>query len=226
MKIVAIIQSRLTSSRLPGKVLISIDCKPILKYIIDRVSLCKLVESSLIATSIEESDDPIELFCKAVNIKCYRGSLENVALRMFKAAKEVKSEAFVRINGDSPLIDPAIIDRAINIYNNGNYDLVTNTFPRSFPTGQSVEVIRVNTFEKIINKMTLPDEFEHMTKYYYHHPDKYNIINFENKYGNYNHLRLTVDTYEDLERVNKIILAMDKPHMEYGLREIIRIYPE
>ena len=96
-------------------------------------------------------DDKIENFCIEKDIPCFRGPLEDVAKRMLDAAQYYKKDAFVRINGDSPLIDPCIISNAIKIYQNKNYDLVTNVFPRSFPIGQSVEVIRTSTFNKMYN---------------------------------------------------------------------------
>ncbi len=100
---------------------------------------------------------------------------------------------------------------------------MTNTFPRSFPIGQSVEVIRKNVFEKAYQKMTEAVEFEHVTKYYYDHPDEFKIMNFSNNKNLSNH-RLAVDTPEDLKRVQKIIESMTRPHTEYGLDDLIKLY--
>ena len=150
--------------------------------------------------------------------------MENVAKRLLDTAKYYNTDAFVRINGDSPLIDPCIINRAIQIYQNGEYDLITNVFPRSFPVGQSVEVIRTSTFEKVYKKMSRSDHFEHVTKYYYEQPNKFRIKNFNND-KDLSSYRMVVDTLEDLKRMRKIIGSMTKPHTEYSLDELIELYP-
>jgi spore coat polysaccharide biosynthesis protein SpsF len=218
-----IIQARMNSTRLPNKVLYQINGKPLLKYLIER--LTSIVEGELcIATSDHTKDDKIEEFCKLNNIQCYRGSLENVAKRMLDAVEYFNAHAFVRINGDSPLIDPKIVKKAIGIFENGSYDLVTNAFPRSFPVGQSVEVIRTSTFEKAYHQMTTIDHFEHVTKYYYEHSDEFRIKNFSNNRDLSNY-RLVVDTPEDLIRIEKIIGSMNKAHTEYSLNQLIELYP-
>jgi len=220
---VLLIQARSSSTRLPDKVLYEINGKPLLQYIYSRLIL--LIRNSIcVATSVEAKDDKIEEFCKNNNIQCYRGSLENVAKRMLDAVEYFNAHAFVRINGDSPLIDPKIVKKAIGIFENGSYDLVTNAFPRSFPVGQSVEVIRTSTFEKAYQKMTTIDHFEHVTKYYYEHPDDFRIQNFSNN-RDLSKYRLVVDTPEDLIRIEKIIGSMNKAHTEYSLNELIELYP-
>ena len=218
-----LIQARSSSTRLPNKVLYEINGKPLLQYIYSRLILLKR-NPICVATSVEAKDDKIEEFCKNNNIQCYRGFLENVAKRMLDAAKYYNADAFVRINGDSPLLDPQIVEKGISIYKNGNYDLVTNSFPRSFPVGQSVEVIRTSTFEKAYEKMSRPGHYEHVTKYYYDHPDEFRIKNFCNA-NDLSSYRLVVDTPDDLNRMKKIIGSMTRPHTEYSLDELIELYP-
>ena len=220
---VLLIQARLSSSRLPRKVLLEVYKKPLIKYLVSRLNGITH-DKICIATSDQLVDDDIDGFCKENNISCFRGSLEDVAKRMLDAAKHYSADAFVRINGDSPLIDPAIIQQAIKIYQNGNYDLVTNIFPRSFPIGQSVDVIRTKTFEYVYEKMSSSSHFEHVTKFYYDYPDEYQIRNFSNK-RDLSKYRLVVDTPEDLERIKRIIDSMIKPHSEYSMDELIEIYP-
>ena len=135
----------------------------------------------------------------------------------------LNANAFIRISGDSPLIDPKIINLAIECFKNGDYDLVTNTFPRSFPIGQSVEVIKTNTFEKVCQKMTKLDELEHVTKYYYENSDEFRTKNFSND-KDLSSYRLVVDTPEDLKRIEKIIGSMTRPHTEYSLDDFIELY--
>ena len=218
-----IIQARMNSTRLPNKVLYQINGKPLLKYLIER--LTSIVEGELcIATSDHTKDDEIEDLCLIEKVPCFRGSLKDVANRILIAATNYKTDAFVRINGDSPLMDPKVIEEGIEIYQNGNYDLVTNVFPRSFPIGQSVEVIRTKTFEYVYEKMSSSDHFEHVTKYFYDNPDEFKIKNFKND-QDLNSYRLVVDTPEDLDCIKKIIGRMTRPHTEYSLDELIELYP-
>ena len=223
MMIRLLVQARLNSSRLPRKVLLEVYKKPLIKYLVSRLNGITH-DKICIATSDQPVDDEIDSFCKENNILCFRGSLEDVAKRMLDAAKHYSADAFVRINGDSPLMDPKVIEEGIEIYQNSDYDLVTNTFPRSFPVGQSVEVIRTSTFEKAYQKMTNPDEFEHVTKYFYDYSDDFKIHNFKNK-TDLSHYRLVVDTAEDLQRIKKIIDRMDRPYTEYSMIDIISLYP-
>ena len=120
----------MNSSRLPNKALLKVNDKPLIEYLINRLSNINDV-SNCIATSNEHSDIGIKKYCEENDISYYRGSLENVGKRMLDAAKYYNADAFVRINGDSPLLDPQIVEKGISIYKNGNYDLVTNSFPRS-----------------------------------------------------------------------------------------------
>tara|TARA_B100001250_G_scaffold370863_1_gene355297 strand:+ start:166 stop:846 length:681 start_codon:yes stop_codon:yes gene_type:complete len=219
-----IVQARLNSTRLPKKVLTRINGRPLLEYLLTRLTNNFDKSQILIATSSQSQDDPIHQYCINDNFLFFRGSLEDVAKRMLNSAKQMNVEAFVRISGDSPLIDPAIIQQAIKIYQNGNYDLVTNIFPRSFPIGQSVEVIRTKTFEYVYEKMSSSSHFEHVTKFYYDYSDEYQIRNFSNK-RDLSKYRLVVDTPEDLERMKRIIDSMTKPHSEYSLDELIEFYP-
>ena len=219
-----IVQVRLNSSRLPKKVLTKINGIPLLEYLLFRLKKSFDRSQILIATSNEHQDNPIHQYCINNNFFFFRGSLEDVAKRMLDAAKHIKAKTFVRINGDSPIIDPKIISQAIEIFQSGNYDLVTNIFPRSFPIGQSVEVIRTSTFEKAYKKMSTTDHFEHVTKYYYDYPEIFQIKNFIND-RDLSKYRLVVDTPEDLERMKRIIDSMTKPHSEYSMDELIEIYP-
>ena len=218
-----IIQARLNSFRLPRKVLLEVYKKPLIKYLVSRLNGITH-DKICIATSDQPVDDEIDGFCKENNISCFRGSLEDVAKRMLDAAKHYSADAFVRINGDSPLMDPKVIEEGIEIYQNSDYDLVTNTFPRSFPVGQSVEVIRTSTFEKAYQNMSTINHFEHVTKYYYEHPDEFRIRNFANE-RDLSSYRLVVDTPEDLKRIEEIIGSMTKPYTEYSLNELIELYP-
>jgi len=218
----AIIQCRMSSQRLPGKMLKQIKGKPLLQYVIEKVEHCSSINDFVIATSTEKSDDRIAAFCNELNLFCYRGSLHDVAHR-FKEVCELKNwDAFVRINGDSPLIDPLLIEEGIHIYLKGNYDLVTNIFPRSYPPGQSIEVVNSQTFQTAYEKMALDDEFEHVTKFFYHNPELYHIYNFTSVHD-YSNIHMAVDTDADFRRINTLISEMKKPHWEYHITDLITL---
>jgi len=223
MKIGVIVQARMSSQRLPSKVLTIVNGKPLLQYLLERLKYCSSIDQIIVATSYNKSDDPIAAFCNEYGALCFRGPLQNVAKRFYMALEKYNFDAFVRICGDSPILDQKLIDQAVKIYNE-EYDLVTNILPRSYPLGQSVEVIRTSTFKKVYEKMSTSDHFEHVTKYYYEKPDAFRIKNFSNK-KDLSSYRLVVDTLEDLKRIEKIIVSMTKPHIEYSLNDSIKLYP-
>ena len=180
MKIAILIQARYNSKRLPGKVCLKILNKELLLHVYDN---CKksCLSNIYIITSKNKSDKPIIDLCKKNKIKYLKGSLTNVYLRYFQAIKKFKLDGFVRITGDSPLINYKIINKAIKKFLIEKPDIITNVFPRTFPIGQSVEVINskifINNYKNILKK----DEKEHITKYFYKNDKDFKIINFRNK---------------------------------------------
>ncbi len=141
MKIGVIIQARMSSQRLPDKVLTMVNGKPLLQYLLERLTHCSSIDQIVVATSEDKSDDPIAVFCHEYGALCFRGPLQNVAKRFYMALEKYNLDAFVRVCCDSPMLDQKLIDQGVKLFN-GEYDLVTNTLRRSYPVGQSVEVIR------------------------------------------------------------------------------------
>ena len=223
MNIGILVQARMNSSRLPGKVLLEVNGKQLLEYTIERISLNNYNINPVIATSIAPTDDPIYKFCEARNIKCFRGSLDDVALRMLLASEYYKYDAFIRVNGDSPLLDPGIMSKLIDIYHDGNYDLVTNVFPRSFPVGQSIEIMNTLTFKNVYQKFTIGEELEHITKYFYNNSKEFRIYNYINAVDISN-IRMVVDTKEDFDHFCEVIARLEKPHQKYSLTELVELY--
>lgn len=224
-KIGAIVQARMSSQRIPGKVLQEVKGKPILQYIIERLEHCCTIKEFVIATSREKSDDKIEEFCVKKNVHCCRGSLNDVASRFKEISENKHWDAFVRINGDSPLIDQHLIDAGVNYYFDGTFDLVTNLFPRSYPSGQSVEIVRAGTFNKVYSRMNDHDDFEHVTRFFYQNPKEFKIFNFVSSID-YSQIHLSVDTPYDMHIFSTILKRMIRPHWDYHLEEIIRMYRE
>ena len=135
MKIGAIIQARMSSERLPGKVLQQIAGKPMLQYLLERLEHCEVLDGLVVATSVDESDTPITSFCQRYGVSCYRGDLNNVAGRFNDVLDSYGFDAFVRINGDSPLLDQRLVDKAVELFKQHEADLATNALVRSYPKG-------------------------------------------------------------------------------------------
>ena len=197
-----IIQARSSSRRFKNKVLHLIFGTPLIQHVVNRIKKSNKVSKLVVSSSKEKSDDNLILYLKKKKIKFFRGSLKNVASRLYETAKANKAKFFVRISGDSPLIDPKIIDKAIKIsHKQRKYDIITNVFPRTFPKGQSVEVIKTSILKKYSKNFSKADK-EHVTKYFYKNSNKFRVKNFtfndKSKIMN-----LSIDTKKDLEKILK-----------------------
>ena len=159
----AIIQARMSSTRLPGKVLHKVKGKPMIQYLLESLGQCILIDRVVVATSTDDSDGPVADFCREYGIACHRGPLEDVAKRFVEALDVFGLDAFVRICGDSPLLDYRLVDRAVEIFNSGQFDMVTNVLHRTFPKGQSVEVIDSKMFKQAYPLMREDSEREHIS---------------------------------------------------------------
>ncbi len=205
-----IIQTRMSSSRLPGKVLKAINGKPVLLLVIEQCLLAKGVEQVIVATSSDCSDDPIESYCSDLGIICFRGDLFNVYERFKQCVRHYDLEHFVRICSDSPFIDPDLLKFAINLFHKHRPDLVTNVFPRSFPKGQSVEVIKSTTFLRKAYQSHESFSPEHITRGFYGTDDSFSIINFRSKHSCSDD-SWAIDTQEDMLRLASRTSANSKP---------------
>lgn len=213
----------MSSHRFPGKMLYNVQNKPILEYVIERVMHSKKIKTIILATSIEKSDDPIVRYALGKGIDVYRGSLNNVALRFFKAIDTHPCDAFVRICGDRPLLDQALIDHAIDLFMSDSYNLVTNVFPPTFPIGETVEVIDTKTYMTAYPLFTENEEKEHVTKYFYNNYREFSINNFTLK-NNKSNIQFAIDNPTDIDIFSKIVAEMKRPHWEYSLTNILDIY--
>jgi spore coat polysaccharide biosynthesis protein SpsF len=222
-KIGAIIQARMSSQRFPGKVMHKVNGKPILQYLIDRLNHCSLLETIVIATSSEKSDLPIVEFCKENDVGYHRGSLLNVAERFKDILEIYQFDGFARVSGDSPLLDQRLIEKGLDIFLNNNYELVTNILSRSYPKGQSVEILDSDSFLFAFRMMKEDEDLEHVTKYFYKHAEDFRILNFESR-KDMGSIQLSIDTQQDLMAFKKIISKMNRPHWEYTLEDILEIY--
>jgi spore coat polysaccharide biosynthesis protein SpsF len=220
---VAIIQARMSSTRLPNKVLMKINNRPLLDYMIERVKCAKSVDKVVVATSADISDDSIANFCRDNNVLCFRGSLEDVLDRYYSAAKYFKADTIVRLTGDCPLIDPQIIDKLVSIYDNSSYDYVANTTPPkwTFPVGMDVEVFSMSGLEKVWRIATKPSDREHVTFYFWKNSKLFSIFrcDLEKDLSRY---RLTVDYPEDFEVVKAIFNNLYSENRIFSLDNMIQ----
>lgn len=220
-----IIQARMGSSRLPGKVLMKVDDKPLLKFMIDRVRKSKLVDKIIIATTEDPKDDPIAMFCKENSIDFYRGSENDVLDRFYQAAKLYNPETVIRLTADCPLVDPEFIDKTIELYNNNNVDYAANTVPpekKKYPDGSDVEVFKFSALKRAWEESTDPKDREHVTFYFWKHGKNFTTAMLDNEY-NWGKYRITIDYKEDFIVVEKIIQQLKKQGKEGSTSEIIEL---
>lgn len=203
--IVAIIQARMGSTRLQGKVLIDIQGKPLLEHVIDRVRMARLIDRMVIATTFNEKDKAIIEFAKNLNIPYYVGSEDDVLDRFYQAAKKYKAATIVRITPDDPFKDPEVIDKVISYYlkYKDGLDYVSNTIKPTYPEGLDVEVFSFEALEKAWKEAKKPSEREHVTPYIWNHPELFRLTNVENN-EDLSHLRWTLDTEADLRFTQEI----------------------
>jgi glutamate-1-semialdehyde-2,1-aminomutase len=229
MKIVAIIQARMGSTRLPRKVLMEICGKPLLWHVVNRVSYSKYISQIVIATSTNPKDDEIEKFAKKYNINIFRGSENDCLDRYYKAAKKYKADVVVRITADCPLICPEIIDRVISEYIKGKFDYVTNSIIYTYPDGVDVEVFSFETLKKAWEEAKDPVEREHVTVYI-RNSGKFKIKNVVNdKPVDPQGYKWSVDRIEDLEFVREVYKHLYKDNEIFSYDDIMDLlnrYPE
>ncbi len=219
MRIGVITQARMGSARLPGKVLREAGGRPLLAHHVDRLTACREPDRVVVATSTHGSDDPIEAWCRSAGVRCRRGALDDVAARFAQVAQAEQLDAFVRVCADSPLIDPALVDRATAAFRADPVDVVTNLHPRTWPPGQSVEVVDTRAFLRAAPRMDGPDDREHVTRWFYRHASNYRVHNLTSD-RDYNGLRMAVDTPEDLDWLDSLLVGLDRPLGTYGLDEL------
>jgi len=203
MNTVAIIQARVSSTRLPGKVLKDIAGQPVLKRIVRRVQHAKVFGEVVVATSDDGSDDPIAELCSREQVPCFRGSLPDVLDRFYRAALQYKADAVARFTADCPLLDPGVIRRVVEAFRSGQYDYACNILPPTFPDGLDTEVFSMRAIERSHNEAVDPFEREHMDEYVLAHLDEFPHVNVMND-TDLSRLRWTLDEERDLRFVRAV----------------------
>lgn len=247
MKTLAIIQARMSSSRLPGKVLLEMGGKPMLQHVIERTRLAHSVDETLLATTSDPSDDPLAEFAARQGIPCSRGSLHDVLDRYYQAARPFGAQAIVRVTADCPLIDPEIIDQTVNLLNrSGGYDFACNRLPppfeRSFPIGLDVEVCTFSALETAWREARETFHREHVLPFLYEgtrfsalQPGPTPALRWQSGLSargfriaqlhhqpNCGALRWTVDTLEDLAALREIFSLL-KGKIDFSWLEVLEV---
>ena len=204
MKTVAIVQARMGSKRLPGKVLLPLAGKPVLTWVVERLRLAKTVDEIVIATTTDPSDDPLELFCSERGLQVFRGHETDVLDRYYHAAQQFMADRVVRITSDCPLIDPTVVDTVTAAFQSGD-DYVSNIrSPQTYPNGLDVEVFSQNAIVRSWKEDKNPEWREHVDEYVLHHPELFQIrdVRFT---ADHSQERWTLDTSEDAAFLEQIL---------------------
>lgn len=216
MSTAIVVQARMGSTRLPGKVLKDIAGRPMLSYQMERLRRVKRAERIVVATTDQPADDAVERFCQKEKIACVRGSEHDVLARYHLAIERFPADVVVRITADCPLIDPAIVDEAIAAY---EPDFVSNMLETTYPYGMAVEVFSAQALREAHREAKDPAEREHVTPFIYRHPERYRLRSLTMA-PNLSHHRWTVDTPEDFELVSRLLKTL-KPH--FTLQDVLAV---
>jgi len=226
MKIVTIVQARMSSTRLPGKVMLPILGKPLLIRMLERVQAAKFIGQFVVATSTNSDDNEIEKLCTQENIKCFRGHLTDLLDRHYQVATLYNADAVVKIPSDCPLIDPFVIDKVLDHYiKSDKFDLVSNLHPATYPDGNDVEIMSFSALECAWKDAVKDYEREHTTPFIWEHNDHFAIGNviWETGLDYSTSHRWTIDFPEDYEFIRKVYEELYPENKTFGLGDILNL---
>lgn len=227
-RIIVVIQARMGSTRLPGKVIKQIVGMPVLWHVIERVSKSEIVTDIVVATSINLENDVIREFCSNNNISCYSGSEQDVLERYIGAAEMMnadESDLLVRITSDCPLIDPEVIDKVIIEHKNKLFDYSSNVVVPTYPDGLDCEVFSYKLLKQINTKALKQEEREHVTIHFRNHPELFKLNNIYNNVD-YSKYRWTLDQKEDLDVISYIYSKLYVKGSIFHMRDILNLIDE
>jgi spore coat polysaccharide biosynthesis protein SpsF len=228
MRVLAILQARMTSSRLPGKVLMDVEGMPMIGRQLERIKEAKLINEIVVATSVDSSDDELVEYVEDFGVKVLRGPLQDVLHRFIEVLDVYDFRDVVRLTADSPLADSDVIDGTIEMYLNSNFDYVSNSLVRTFPRGLDVEVFNDRVLREVAKNDESAMSREHVTYGIYTRADLYSTANFSQK-PSYADFRWTVDTHDDLDFVRNVYKNLYPVSPNFRQGEILKWlekYPE
>jgi len=203
LELLTILQARMSSTRLPGKVMADLNGKPMILRQIDRITQAQQVSKFVVATSTDPSDDVLEDLLVSEGIEVFRGDLKNVFSRFFELTLKYQPQNVIRLTADCPLVMPRLIDEMVDFFHRSEYDYVSNTLIRNYPDGLDIEIFRAQTLVMLKAGQMTSEEEEHVTSGIYGHRDKFQCGNFSNLTGQVRG-RWTVDYQEDLDFIRKV----------------------
>ncbi|MBT9614052.1 MAG: glycosyltransferase family protein [Burkholderiales bacterium] len=218
--IVAIIQARMSSSRLPGKVLMPLAGKPVLEHVVRRIRACKTITKVVVATSTEHTDDAIQAWCEKEEVSHYRGSLDDVLDRYYQAAKTYQADVVVRITADCPALDPTIVDEVVTGFLAGGYDYYG--LSGEFPDGLDCTVFSFAALERAWREAKLKSEREHVGPYIEKHPELFKTGGLK-KFEGLSHHRWTLDEPRDYEFLQAIFARLYREETPFLAPEILAL---
>jgi spore coat polysaccharide biosynthesis protein SpsF len=221
LRVVAIIQARMGSTRLPGKVLLDLAGETVLARVVNHVRRSHLIAETLVATTNHSADDPIVEECRMFGVAISRGDENDVLDRYFQAAQALSAEAVVRITSDCPLIDPEITDKTIAAFLASRPDYASNVLERTYPRGLDTEVFSMDALGRAWREARKPYEREHVTPYIHEHPEKFKLLSVTGDEDHSDH-RWTVDTPEDLEFVRAVYARVGNK-TEFSWRDVLSV---
>ena len=222
MNVVAVVQARMASTRLPGKVLLKVIDRPMLSIQLERIRQARQIEKTVIATTDNSVDDQIEEFAYIENVAIYRGSENDVLHRFKRAAEQNGADIIVRLTADCPLIDPEIIDYIVSIFKQKSHgcNVVSNAVPRSYPAGLDVECFSRQALEIACAETTSLYDREHVTPYFYRDPNRFNLQSVI-CYKNLSAERWTLDEWNDYELIRKILEGLYVSNPFFRMKDIV-----
>ena len=229
-RVVAIVQARTGSTRLPGKVLLPLGDATVLEHMLERVARARLIGTLAVATTTAPEDDPIATLCLLRDVQCYRGHATDLLDRHFRTARACGAEHVVKIPSDCVLIDPAVIDRVLGAYLDraGRYDYVSNLHPPTYPDGNDVEVFSVAALESAWRLAKRPLDREHTTPFLWDTPGAFRLGNVSWETGgdlSMTH-RVVLDYAEDYELIRRVYEALHPVNPAFGVADIVRYLDE
>lgn len=224
-RVAAIVQARMASSRLPGKVLAEIAGEPMLMHVVRRARRARTLQEVWVATTTSPSDDPVAAVCAERRVPFTRGHPTDVLDRFYRAALHVSAEVIVRLTADCPLLDPALLDLTVEAFLEADppADLVVNRLPgaRTYPIGLDVEVVSFQALERAWREAAEPYQREHVLPFLYDPPGRFRVLRLDAE-RDYGDLRWTVDTAEDLEFVRQVYARLGA-RADFGWREVLAL---
>ena len=208
LKVTAVIQARMGSTRLPGKVLMDLGGQSVLSRVVQRLRCAKLLQQTVVATTVAQGDDAIAAECVRLRVPCFRGSEDDVLDRYYRTVRPWPSDAVVRITADCPLIDPEVVDQTIQVFLENGADYASNSIQETYPLGISVEVFTAGALEQAWREAHQGYEREHVTPYFYEHPELFRISSIAAP-GDYSKYRLTLDTADDLHLIRAVCASFE-----------------